>query len=175
LLILIGQRRSEIAEMRWSEIDFGAKLWSLPKERSKNGQAHSVPLSAQAIEILQGLPRVSGNLGYVFTTNGHTPVSGFAKAKQRLDAKLPQGMLDWTLHDLRRTFASGAARLGIAVHIVEAVLNHKSGTIKGVAAVYNRYSYDMEKRVCLEAWSRFVEALVTGETAKNVVELAARA
>jgi integrase len=82
-------------------------------------------------------------------------------------------MPSWTLHDLRRTFASGAARLGIAIHVVEAVLNHKSGTIRGVAAVYNRYSYETEKRACLDAWSRYVEALVSGETGRNIIELAA--
>ncbi|MGI8570374.1 MAG: hypothetical protein ACR2KT_15655 [Methylocella sp.] len=79
------------------------------------------------------MPRIAGGGGYVFTTNGDAPISGFAKAKERLDAALPQDMPPWTLHNLRRTFASGCARLGIAVHVVEAALNHRSGTIKGVA------------------------------------------
>jgi integrase len=175
LLILTGQRRSEIAEMRWQEIDFDKRIWTLPRERSKNAQAHSVSLSGQVIEILESLPRVSGKPGYVFTINGETSVSGFAKAKERLDTKLPQGMADWTLHDLRRTFTSGAARLGVAVHVLEAALNHKSGAIRGVAAVYNRYSYDAEKRACLETWGRYLEAIVTGETAQNVIELATAA
>jgi integrase len=76
----------------------------------------------------------------------------------------------WTFHDLRRTFATGCARLGIGVHVVEAALNHRSGTIKGVAAIYNRYSYDEEKRAALAAWARHIEALVTGAP-DNVVEL----
>jgi hypothetical protein len=82
---------------------------------------------------------------------------------------LPPDVEEWTLHDLRRTFASGCARLGIAVHVVEAALNHRSGMIKGVAAVYNRYSYDAEKRAAMTAWARHVEAIVSGA---NVVELA---
>lgn len=82
---------------------------------------------------------------------------------------MPADTPPWTIHDLRRTFASGCARLGIAVHVVEAALNHRSGTIKGVAAVYNRYSYDAEKRAALEAWSRYVEALVSGDPAGNVI------
>jgi integrase len=89
-----------------------------------------------------------------------------------LDALLPD-MPAWTLHDLRRTFASGCARLGIAVHVVEAALNHKSGTIKGVAAVYNRYSYDAEKRAALDAWSRYVDSLVSGTPVSNVIEVRA--
>ena len=78
----------------------------------------------------------------------------------------------WTMHDLRRTAASGMAGLGIAPHVVEAVLNHKGGSIKGVAAIYNRYNYGTEKRTALEAWGRYVDALVTGAAAENVVEFA---
>lgn len=80
------------------------------------------------------------------------------------------GVPHWTLHDLRRSFASGCARLGVAVHVVEAALNHRSGSIKGVAAIHNRYSYDPEKRAALDMWARYVDALVTG-AAPNVIEL----
>jgi integrase len=170
MLILSGQRLGEVSGMRWSELDFPGHLWKIPKERCKNGIAHDVPLSRQAIAILGKLPRISGEQDFVFTTNGKTAVSGFSQAKRRLDAAV-RNIPPWVLHDLRRTCASGCARLGMPVHVVEAVLNHKSGTIRGVAAVYNRYSYDAEKRACLEAWGRYVEALVTGETAGNVIEL----
>ena len=78
----------------------------------------------------------------------------------------------WTLHDLRRTAASGMAGIGIPPHVVEAVLNHKSGTIKGVAAVYNRYNYLTEKRAALDAWARRLDTIVKGAPASNVVELA---
>jgi integrase len=101
-------------------------------------------------------------------------VSGFARAKAQLDAALTADMEPWVIHDLRRTFASGAARLGIAVHVVEATLNHKSDTIRGVAAVYNRYSYDTEKLAALATWARHVEAIVAGTTAANVIAIQRR-
>ena len=168
LLILTGARRNEIAEMTWKEIDLEARIWSLPKERSKNEREHTVPLSDSAILILTGLPRVSD---LIFSLNGRNRITAFHLTKRRIDAAMPPDTPAWTLHDLRRTFASGCARMGVAVHIVEAALNHKSGTIKGVAAVYNRYSYDAEKRGALEAWSRYVEALVSGDPAGNVIPL----
>jgi integrase len=77
----------------------------------------------------------------------------------------------WTFHDLRRSAASGMAGIGIAPHVVEAALGHRSGTIKGVAAVYNRYSYNVEKRAALDAWSRRLDSIITGVTGDNIVEL----
>jgi integrase len=126
---------------------------------------------------LEGLPLIGDGNGLVLTTNGKTRISGFSRAKSNIDATIAE-MLDdaplgrWTYHDLRRTAASGMAGLGIAPHVVEAVLNHKSGTIKGVAAVYNRYSYADEKKAALEAWARKLDAIVRGKPAGNVVELA---
>jgi integrase len=195
LLVITGARLREVAEMRWSEIDRAAKTWTIPKERAKNGVAHEIPLSAPALAILESIPRVDGGkgaTGFVFTTTGRTAVSGFSRAKEQFDAAIVESMRkaaiargddpakitaleNWTMHDLRRTAASGMAGLGIAPHVVEAVLNHRSGTIKGVAAVYNRYSYSAEKRAALEAWARALNAIVTGKPAGNVVELKARA
>jgi integrase len=166
LLILTGARRTEIAEMRWTEID--ARMWTLPKERAKNARQHAVPLSDSVVEILKALPRIAGS-DLIFTLNGRNRITAFSLTKQRLDETMPC-IPHWTLHDLRRTFASGCARLGVAVHVVEAALNHRSGAIKGVAAVYNRYDYATEKRAALDVWSRYVETLVTGAAA-NVVEL----
>jgi integrase len=173
LLLLTGQRLREVADAQWSEIDVAAKTWTIPKERAKNGVAHEVPLSEAALRILDALPRIEAGrppTRLIFTTNGKTAVSGFSRAKVGFD-KATQ-IDHWTLHDLRRTAASGMAGLGIAPHVVEAALNHKSGSIKGVAAVYNRYSYGAEKRAALEAWGRYLDALVTGAPASNVVELA---
>jgi integrase len=177
LLILTGARRDEIADMPWSELDLDARVWRLPAERSKNRQEHAVPLSDSARAIIESLPRVGDR--FAFSTNGRSPISGFSKFKADLDkAVLADGgapVAPWTLHDLRRTTATSMAGLGIAPHVVEAVLNHKSGTIKGVAAVYNKYSYSAEKKHALDAWAAEVEALVSGqEQAKNVVELVAR-
>jgi integrase len=156
LLLLTGARRDEIAGGRWSEIDLAAKTWTIAKERSKNGLAHEIPLGDSAVKIVAELPHKSDV--FVFSTTGKTPVSGFSKAKTSIDeamlAALKRGAEErgenpedvkapthWTLHDLRRTAASGMAGIGFPPHVVEAVLNHKSGTIKGVAAVYNRYTY----------------------------------
>ena len=161
LLLLTGTRRDEIAEGRWSEIDLAAKTWTIVKERSKNGVAHEIPLSDTAVRILQGLPRIGEKKdGFIFTTTGATPVSGFSRAKAAVDKATGPFDDPWVLHDLRRTVASGMAGLGIAPHVVEAVLNHRSGTIRGVAAVYNRYNYAAEKRDALDKWAARVAAIV---------------
>jgi integrase len=180
LLLLTGARRDEIASGRWGEIDFEAKAWTIAKERSKNGVAHEIPLSDAAIAILKSLPRIGDRRdALIFSTTGRTSVSGFSRAKDAIDKAIVEARGAeveapdrWTFHDLRRTAASGMAGLGIAPHVVEAVLNHKSGTIKGVAAVYNRYSYATEKRAALDAWARRLDAIVTGDNSSNVVALA---
>jgi integrase len=120
------------------------------------------------LDILNSLPRM-GEL--VFTTTGTTPISGFSKAKVRLD-KL-SGVTEWRLHDLRRTATTGMAKMGIAPHVVDRILNHTAGTIRGVAAVYNRHAYLDERRVALDAWARRVDALVNG-TPANLVQMPAR-
>jgi integrase len=157
VLALTGQRRSEVSDMRWSEIDFESRLWTIPASRTKNKQSHAVPLSGPVVDILRTLPRFLG-FDCVFTTTGTTPISGFGRAKSWLFSVVDAP--DWRIHDLRRTAASGMARLGIPPHVVEKVLNHKSGIISGVAAVYNRYGYEAEKREGLETWSGFVEQLL---------------
>ena len=87
---------------------------------------------------------------------------------------LPPQVADWILHDLRRTAASGMARIGIGPHIVDKILNHVSGTIRGVAAVYNRHSYEQERRAALEAWSRHLSDLIEGRGGNNVITMPAR-
>jgi integrase len=152
ILALTGQRRDEVATMQWSDLDLDVGLWTIPRERTKSNRAHEVPLSAFTLAIVDGLPKVDNTL--VFTTNGKVPVAGFSNAKRRLDEL--SGVRDWHLHDLRRTAASGMARLGVAPHVIEKVLNHKTGTISGVAAVYNRHGYAEEKRAALEIWARWL-------------------
>jgi integrase len=156
MLLATGQRRGELAQMRWSEIDIENNAWVIPSERSKNGKPHVVPLSSYALALLAEVPRFL-DCDFVFTTTRRSPISGFSKALRRLwDAT---GATDWRLHDLRRTAASGMARAGVPPHVVEKVLNHISGTISGVAAVYNRYAYDPEKRDALEGWGRALEEI----------------
>ena len=174
LLILTMQRRQEVAEMDWSEIDLVAKTWTLPAERAKNGEAHIVPLTNLAIEQLKAMqPKASG---LVFTTTGNTAVSGFSKAKRTLDTEMIAIMkerqrtgtggvtvvsiAEWRLHDIRRTGATNLQALGIPIEVTEAVLNHISGTRAGVAGIYNRYKYEPEKRAALEAWDQRLQELV---------------
>jgi integrase len=171
LLILTGQRLAEVAEMRWSEIDFTSKTWTLPKERCKNGQAHQIPLSPQALAILESLPHIVGERDFVFTTNGKTAVSGFSKARARLGAALPDAP-HWTFHDLRRTAATGMAALGVNIPVIERVLNHVSGSFAGIVGVYQRHGFDDEKRRALDAWAAHVERLLSGKPDGKVIAFA---
>jgi integrase len=168
LLLLTGQRRSEVSGMRWDEIDLGKKVWLIPGERTKNGEPHEVPLSEPVLVILKSLPNIKGR--YVLTHSGDYPVTNHGLAKHAIDdamAAVPR----WTLHDLRRTAATGMARLHIPLQVAENVLNHISGSLGGMAGIYNRHDYADEKRSALEAWGRYVLALQ--RPAENVVALRA--
>jgi integrase len=149
LLILTGQRRGEVAGMRWSELDLDAALWTLPRERVKNDRRHEVPLSRQAVAIIKQVPRVSDS---VFGLK--EPHNGLQRAKERI------GVEAWTLHDLRRTTASGLAKLGVSLAVVEKVLNHVSGSFAGIVSVYQRHEFAEEKRAALQQWADHVERLV---------------
>ena len=187
LLLLSGQRREEVAGARWTEFDLDGRepTWIIPAERAKNGRLQALVLPPAARAILRQLPRIDGSADLVFTTTGTTTISGFSRAKARLDeAMLAIGRREaeergddpdkvkiapWVVHDLRRTFASGAAKLGVAPHVIEAVLNHKSGTIRGVSAVYNRHDHAKEKRAALARWARHIEAITGAKPTSNVV------
>src|SRR5215203_7023211 len=144
--------------MRWSDVNLDRATWTVPAAIAKNGRVHEVPLSEPALGILTALPRFVGS-DLVFTTTGTTPISGFGRLKERLDTVM--GVSDWRFHDLRRTAASGMARIGVAPHVIEKVLNHASGQISGVAAVYNRHGYEAEKRDALEGWAKHVSSKFT--------------
>lgn len=179
LLLLTGQRRDEVAGMRRSELNLDSATWMLPKERTKNNRAHEIPLPASAVQILRSIPIIAGSGDLIFSTTGETHISGYSKAKERLDAAMValakengwSEIPDWRLHDLRRTVASGMARLGINLPVIEKVLNHVSGSFRGIVGVYQRHSFADEKRTALGAWARFVEATVAGEKVSNVVRL----
>jgi integrase len=187
LLILTLQRRDEVAEMRRPELRLQEQLWVIPKERVKNGQEHEVALAAAAISVFEGLPHI-GRSGLLFTTNGRTSVSDFGGAKRRLDSEIlklqkadaikrgedpdaVEPIPHWTLHDLRRTGASRMAELGIQLPVVEKILNHSSGSFRGVAGVYQRYGFAKEKRAALDAWASHVETVVSGKQPTNVIPL----
>jgi integrase len=159
ILLLTGQRIGEVAGMTQSEFSSDGAVWTIPASRSKNKRTHVVPLPTMAQEILASVRRIAGKPGYIFTTTGRSPVSGFSKTKARLDVALGETP-PWVLHDLRRTVATGMADLGTAPHIVEAVLNHVSGYRAGVAGVYNRAAYADEKRVALERWAAHIQTVV---------------
>src|SRR5262249_18458842 len=139
LLLLTGCRLNEVAGMRHSEIQEDGTQWLIPGERTKNHRPHVVPLSPLARDLLAGAKRIEG-CSFVCSTTGSSAVSGWTKIKGRLDAAMKPA-LPWVLHDLRRTTATGMADIGIAPHIVEAVLNHVSGARAGVAGTYNRALY----------------------------------
>ena len=147
-----------------------------------------MPLSSAAISVFEELPQI-GRGGLLFTTTGETPVSGFSRVKRRLDSEIlklqkadaiergedpdaVEPIPHWTLHDLRRTGASGMAMLGIQLPVIEKVLNHTSGSFRGVAGVYQRYSFAKEKRAALDAWASFVTSTVSGKQPANVIALA---
>src|SRR5262249_24933487 len=128
------------------------------------GRAHDVPLSAQALAIIAGLRRLP-DADPVFTVR-RKPIANFSHMKERLDEL--SDVTDWTLHDLRRTVASGLQRLGVRLEVTEAVLNHRSGSTAGIVGVYQRHDYADEKRDALARWADHVEALVSGRPAKVV-------
>jgi integrase len=169
LLILTGQRRDEVAGMRWSEIDLEGCRWTLAPERVKNNRPHEIPLSEPAIAILTALPRIGNQ--FVLTSTGDAPSSGYSKGKRRLDALLPPDMPDWRLHDLRRTVASGLAQLGINLPVIEKVLNHASGSFAGIVGVYQKHVFSEEKRRALDAWGDFVAGLLGDKARKKRVRL----
>jgi integrase len=171
LLLLTAQRRDEIASMRWSELDLDRGTLTLKAERTKNSTAHIVPLSRKALEILRPIPRFLGS-DYVFTSTGRTPISGFGRFKDRLDTFVGLDAEDWRFHDVRRTAATNMAILKVQPHIIEAVLNHKSGIVSGVAATYNRHAYLDEKREALEIWSRYVEKITEAPLSTSRTEAA---
>jgi len=175
MLILTMQRRQEVAEMDWSEIDLVARRWTLPADRAKNDQEHVIPLTSLALAELQLLgPK---RKGLVFTTTGTTPVSGFFKGRAALHKdmiaylkakQIEEGgdpdqveVPNWRLHDIRRTGATHLQSLRVPVEVTESVLNHISGTRAGVAGIYNRYKYDDEKRTALDAWDTKLRSLLS--------------
>jgi integrase len=165
LLILTGQRRDEVGSMRRAELDLAGCLWQLPKERTKNNVANPVSLAPRAAAILEALPRIVGEQDFVFTTNGKRQ-AGFRAPKHASTRLCP--MPHWTLHDLRRTAASGMARLGVQLPVIEKVLNHVSGSFAGIVGVYKHHVFTDEKRQALEAWARHVVALTSGEPANKL-------
>jgi integrase len=151
LLLLTAQRRNEVVGMRWQDVDLSSAIWTIPGELAKSGRPHLVPLSARTHSCLASLPRLHESFVFPARGNGTTTFSGFSKLKAKIDQL--SGVQAWTLHDLRRSAATHMGRLGVAPHVVERILNHMSGSFRGVAGVYNRFQYLPEMREGLERWA----------------------
>jgi integrase len=179
LLMLTGQRKSEVAESRWSEFDLAKKLWVIPAERMKADAAHVVPLSDDAVAVLKSLPRFDSGDSVFSVNGGHSPVAGFSAAKDRFDneilkvlrendprAKLP----DFVIHDIRRTMRTGLSAIpNISDLVRELVIGH---TKPGLHKVYDQHAYLDEKRFALDAWAARLRSIIEPRPA-NVVELRA--
>jgi integrase len=169
LLILTGQRRAEVGDLGWSEINIDRRQVDLPPERTKNGKTHIVPLSDEALAILSNIPRQEGR-DLVFG-RGARGFSCWSTAKAELGIRIASNrmMPAWTLHDLRRSFVTHISERNFAQpHVVEAIVNHISGHKGGIAGVYNRAAYAAEKRQALELWGAHISALVEGRSNKIV-------
>jgi integrase len=194
LLMLTGSRKSEVGGMTWAEIDRDRALWTLSGDRMKNGLPHEVPLGRQALAIVNEFPELPGR-PYLFGRGDRSPFSGWSRSKGRLDDRITRQRAEqrlgrpledgeepmaedrlaaWTVHDVRRSVVTIMAEQAIAQpHIIEAVVGHVSGHKNGVAGVYNRAAYRVEKAAALQRWADWLEAVVEGrEPASNVVALA---
>ena len=159
LRLLTAQRGGEMLRMRWSDIDEVSSWWTIPGEFTKNGLSHRVPLSPSAVQVREGLGKPSGEAGWVFPSpTGMGQRQSVSKAIERIRAR---SNVDFVPHDLRRTVASRlTGDLGIGRLTVAKILNHVE---TGVTAVYDRHSYDAEKKQALDAWGFRLEAIVSGQ------------
>jgi integrase len=171
LLLLSGMRRDEAGKLRWDEVSEG---WaSLPASRMKAGRNYRAPLSKKAQEIIEGMPRFAG-CPFVFTTGGKVAINGWGKTKKTLDEYASEELVDpWRLHDLRRTVASGLARLGTRAEVIKRILGHAPPASDVTASVYNQHSYDAEAREAMEAWAEYVDKVIE-EGGSSVQRLAFR-
>jgi integrase len=164
MLLVTGQRRGEVAGMKWSEI--AEDGWRLPNERAKKGKGHLVPLSTLAREILSDVPQIGE---YVFRSRNDKPLQGWSNAKERMDALAP--IPDWHLHDLRRTFATQLRTLGVDRLVVSKRLNHAEA---GVTQVYDRYSADPEKAAAMELWANRLREIISGTPSEKIISMRGR-
>jgi integrase len=167
MLILTGQREREVADMRWSEVDLGRRLWTIPSERMKGGRVPEVPLSPAAVALIEVLPRFAGDCVFT-TTAGAKPVNGFAKAKVRIDNL--SGVSGWVIHDLRRSVRTHLSALPVEDLVRELVIAHAR---PGLHRVYDQYAYEAEKRRCLDLWERRLMSIIEPASGENVVSMLA--
>jgi integrase len=152
LRLLTAQRGGEVFDMRWQDVDLESGWWTIPADRAKNGLAHRVPLSAPAVEIIKALCAEKGQ-----TLDSEYVLAGARGRRQRGTASRANGIPDFVGHDLRRTAATRMGSLGVARFVIARILNHVDG---GVTAVYDRATYDAEKRAALDVWATALDAIL---------------
>ncbi|WP_176066934.1 tyrosine-type recombinase/integrase [Anaeromyxobacter diazotrophicus] len=161
VLLLTGDRRNEAAFLRWDELD--GDWAAMPGSRMKNGRDFRAPLSAAAKGLVDAQPKLGA---YVFTTNGKAPISGWGKAKERIDKlmseELGEPVTGWRFHDLRRTMATGIAMLGYRREVIDRILAHVPQKSDVTSSVYNRFMYDGEAMEAVQRWAGYVLRLVSG-------------
>lgn len=184
LLLLTGMRLREVAEGCWSEIDFEQSVWNVPANRSKNGKAHWVHLSDPALKIIKAQPKI-GKCDFLFTTNGSTPVSGFSRAKKRLDAAMlrimqndaedagrdpaDEALEPFVIHDTRRTFARGCQRLGQPPEVVERLLGHITDTESGLKGIYQTYAFENERIDATDRWAAKLLNVISSQSGSVII------
>jgi integrase len=173
LLILLGQRRTEVGGMRWQELDLERGAWTIPNTRSKNGRLHTLPLPALALNIINSVPRMI-NRDCLFGERSSGGFTLWAFAKAALDHRLGHHVGPWVLHDLRRTFCTRLADLGVLPHVIEAAVNHHSGFRTGVSGIYIRSSYEREVRNALALWADHIRS-ITEDGERKIVPMPQRA
>jgi integrase len=160
LLMLLGQRKSEIGNVSWSEVDLEKSILRIPGSRMKTGSSHVVPLPPKSMQLLVELPRFSGP--YIFsTTDGGAPVTGYSTAKQNLDRAVAKlgCVAQFTTHDLRRTVRTGLSSLRVPTIVSELVIAHAQ---QGIHRVYDLYAFEKEKRQALASWERHLLRIASG-------------
>ena len=176
MLILTGQRKSEVAEARWGEFDLKQKVWNVPVARMKMKAAHTVPLTDDVLALLKGLPRFDRGDHVFSTTFGLTPVNGFSKAKRAIDTAMleelnkmdPKAKLvPWVLHDIRRSMRTHLSALPVPDLVRELVIGHLK---RGLHRIYDQHAYLDEKRHALELWSARLRDILTPPPA-NVIKI----
>lgn len=161
LLLLTAQRRGDLAQMEWNEVELASRRWLIPGTKTKNGRPHIVPLSTRAVGVLEQLKVAkTKDEALVFSTTGSTPVSGFSRMKARLDAVV--GFADWRLHDIRTAFATHLADRGFDEGVIDRVLNHvaSASSASTVARVYNRAERLADRARALDQWAELIDASV---------------
>jgi integrase len=149
----------EVTEMSWEELNLDKGVWTLPAHRVKNRTEHAVPISSLMRDIISRAP---GRKKYLFESPIDTsrPVHSFGDATNKL--REASGVKDMKLHDLRHSFVTGLCALNTPTRVIEAVVNHRSGEISGIARVYNHHRFEAEKRKALELWSTYLKRLTSG-------------